>query len=113
MVISRASSNLHGDPSQLELGLEVEYTVAYKNSANGTCKSAENVRILPKGTIKPDATVEDETVYDGVVVRSMRSVNPDQPEYSGLIRSNSADGKFLFSFSYYFSDSKLLIAFFH
>ncbi|XP_018914708.1 RNA-binding protein Unr isoform X2 [Bemisia tabaci] len=84
-------SNLHGDPSQLELGLEVEYTVAYKNSANGTCKSAENVRILPKGTIKPDATVEDETVYDGVVVRSMRSVNPDQPEYSGLIRSNSAD----------------------
>lgn len=76
-------SNFEGEPNSLELGQEVEYNLGTRGSS-GSCSSAENVRILPRGTIAlPAATGE---VLDGTVARPLRSVNPDQQEYSGLIR---------------------------
>lgn len=51
---------------------------------SGSCSSAENVKIIPKGTISlPSITGE---VLDGTVVRPLRSVNPDQNEYSGMVK---------------------------
>lgn len=40
--------------------------------------------MLPNGTIALDVTVGEE-VLEGIIERPLRSVNPDQPEYSGLI----------------------------
>lgn len=51
---------------------------------SGTSPSAENVKVVPKGTISLPAVSGD--VLDGVVVRPLRSVNPDQSEYAGLIK---------------------------
>ncbi|XP_054273916.1 cold shock domain-containing protein E1 isoform X2 [Macrosteles quadrilineatus] len=76
-------SNFEGDSATLEVGQEVEYTLGSRGSS-GSCKSAENVRVLPPGTIRADVTVADE-VLEGFVVRPLRSVNPDQQHYSGLI----------------------------
>lgn len=81
-------SNFEGDPNTLELGQEVEYNLASRGSS-GSCSSAENVRILAKGTIElPTVTGE---ILDGVVVRPLRSVNPDQQEYSGLVKISTED----------------------
>lgn len=77
-------SNFMGNPSNLELGQEVEYTLSKRNGSNaGNCLPAENVKILPRGTI-PQPTVLD-SAYGGVVTRPLRCINPDQEEYSGLI----------------------------
>lgn len=76
-------SNFDGDVASLELGQEVEYTLGVRGSS-GTCKSAENVKVLPAGTIQLNITVLDE-VLEGFVVRPLRCVNPDQSQYSGLI----------------------------
>lgn len=51
---------------------------------------AENVKPLPPGTIKLDGTLKDnQPVMSGVVVRPLRSLNPDQKEYAGLIQEVS------------------------
>ncbi|XP_044733943.1 cold shock domain-containing protein E1 [Chrysoperla carnea] len=76
-------SNFEGDANTLELGQEVEYTLATRGST-GSCSSAENVKILPKGTI--EMPIIDGEVLDGTVVRPLRSVNPDQSQYAGLIQ---------------------------
>ncbi|KAG8247525.1 Cold shock domain-containing protein E1 [Homalodisca vitripennis] len=76
-------SNFEGDASTLELGQEVEYCLGVRGSS-GSCKSAENVRVLPSGTIVQDVTVADE-VLEGIVKRPLRSVNPEQAQYSGFI----------------------------
>nr|WFQ96467.1 cold shock domain-containing protein E1 [Trogoderma granarium] len=76
-------SNFDGDANTLELGQEVEYNLGSRGNS-GSCSSAENVKLIPKGTITLP-TISGE-VYDGVVVRPLRSVNPDQNEYSGLIK---------------------------
>lgn len=76
-------SNFDGDPNNLELGQEVEYNLGSRGSS-GSCSSAENVRVLPKGTIALPTVTGD--ILDGTVTRPIRSVNPDQIEYSGLIR---------------------------
>lgn len=65
------------------MGQEVEYTLATRGST-GSCSSAENVKILPKGTI--EMPIIDGEVLDGTVVRPLRSVNPDQSQYAGLIQ---------------------------
>ncbi|KAK9877877.1 hypothetical protein WA026_020103 [Henosepilachna vigintioctopunctata] len=79
-------SNFDGDSNTLELGQEVEYNLGSRNNS-GTCSSAENVRIIPKGTIiQPQV---DSEILDGTVIRPLRSVNPDQNDYSGLIQINS------------------------
>lgn len=81
-------SNFDGDTNNLELGQEVEYNLGTRGNS-GTCSSAENVKVIAKGTIVlPKVTDE---VLEGVVVRPLRSVNPDQNEYSGLIRIKPDD----------------------
>ena len=81
-------SNFDGKPERLEVGLEVEYTVF--NRDKGGKISAENVRLLRKGSILPMEYKED--VLYGKVVRPLRSVNPDQSDYCGLIQVKNEDG---------------------
>ena len=81
-------SNVESKPERLEVGLEVEYTVF--NRDKGGKISAENVRILRKGNIPP-IPGKDETL-NGKVVRPLRSVNPDQTDYCGLIQVKNEDG---------------------
>lgn len=77
-------SNFVGNPITLELGQEVEYTLSKRNMGNaGNCLPAENVKILPKGTIEQPLVLD--IVYNGIVVRPLRCINPDQLQYSGLI----------------------------
>lgn len=76
-------SNFEGDANTLDLGQEVEYNLGTRGNS-GSCSSAENVKIIPKGTIELPAVHGD--ILEGVVVRPLRSVNPDQQEYSGLIK---------------------------
>merc|ERR1712036_136634 len=63
-------SNVESKPERLEVGLEVEYTVF--NRDKGGKVSAENVKLLRKGTIAP-ITGKDE-IFHGKVVRPLRSV---------------------------------------
>lgn len=76
-------SNFDGDANGLELGQEVEYNLGGREKS-GSCSSAENVKVISKGSI--DLPIITSEVYDGIVVRPLRSVNPDQSEYSGLIK---------------------------
>lgn len=75
-----------GDATTLELGQEVEYTLGSRNTS-GSCMSAESVRPLSRGTIDLPAVTEE--ILEGTVVRPLRSVNPDQSEYAGLIQVNA------------------------
>ena len=47
-------------------------------------------QIVTKGSIPPLPAKED--YLNGKVVRPLRSVNPDQDEYCGLIQTKSEDG---------------------
>ena len=87
-------SNVETKADRLEVGLEVEYTVF--NREKGGKVSAENVRLLRRGTIPPIPGKED--ILHGKVVRPLRSVNPDQSDYCGLIQVKNEDGssKYLF-----------------
>lgn len=81
-------SNFEGDTSSLDLGQEVEYILAPRgsngSSGSGSCCSAENVRTITRGSIPlPEGTGP---LLNGTVARPLRSVNPDQNEYSGLIQ---------------------------
>jgi len=82
-------SSLSGEASELELGDEVEYTVARKS----TKVSAENIRRLTKGTIPPDEIVRDKGTLQGRIIRPMRIVNTEQEEYSGLVQVTDDEGK--------------------
>jgi hypothetical protein len=84
-------SNYGGkNPEKLEVGTEVEYYIFTREK--GSKISAECVSILPKGTISPLPSKDE--FLNGKVVRSLRSVNPDQDEYCGLIqRSEEGVGK--------------------
>jgi hypothetical protein len=78
--------------------MEVEYTVSTRNTGNGggSCASAENVRVLPPGTINDNCELlQPNVILDGVVSRPLRSVNPDQTEYAGIIQEVPTS-KFLF-----------------
>ncbi|KAJ8687739.1 hypothetical protein QAD02_023533 [Eretmocerus hayati] len=79
-------SAFDGDATTLELGADVELTVDSNKSNRGGCAAAESVRALPKGSI-PRPTVFEE-ILDGTVVRPLRSVNPKQEEYAGMIKVN-------------------------
>ncbi|KAJ1525069.1 hypothetical protein ONE63_009914 [Megalurothrips usitatus] len=79
-------SNLDGDANKLELGFEVEFNLNIRGNS-GTCMSAENVKILPKGTLKSPTILPE--VLDGKVVRPLRSVNPEQEKYAGLIEAST------------------------
>merc|ERR1719391_1805718 len=75
-------SNVEGKAEKLEVGQEVEYSI-YSREKGGKV-SAEGVKPLSKGSIPKPATKTDE-VLNGKVVRPLRSVNPDQADYCGLI----------------------------
>ncbi|XP_021206112.1 cold shock domain-containing protein E1 isoform X2 [Bombyx mandarina] len=77
-------SNLEGSPENLELGIEVEYSLGRLNGSGGGCASAEYVRVLARGTI-PIAKPLEPTL-NGTVTRTLRALNPDQAQYSGLIQ---------------------------
>jgi len=78
-------SAFEGDPNDLDLGDEVEYTLARKTSK----VSAENIRKLQGGSVAPEEVFPE--VYDGKVVRCMRIINPDQEEYPGLVQMSSGE----------------------
>ena len=82
-------SNVEGKPEKLEVGMEVEYTIF--NREKGGKISAEGVKVLAKGTISPLKACDE--VLNGKVVRPLRSANPDQDDYCGLIHVKSEEGK--------------------
>ncbi|XP_068620395.1 RNA-binding protein Unr isoform X2 [Battus philenor] len=77
-------SNLDGSPDNLDLGTEVEYSLGRVNSSGGGCASAEMVRALPKGSVPIAKPLEPS--INGTVTRTLRALNPDQAQYSGLIQ---------------------------
>lgn len=110
----------------MDLGREVDYTISLRTGPGGKL-SAENVRVLPVGSIPTPkvgrwfSTLESwmdkkifffflrpktafifcffhrqilGQVYEGTILRSMRSVNPDQQEYCGLLCVGK-EGKFV------------------
>lgn len=86
-------SNFIGNTSALELGHEVEYSLSTRSAVNaGNCIPAENVKIIPKGSIPQPKVLP--AVYSGVVLRPLRCINPDQLEYCGLVqvRNEAGDG---------------------
>lgn len=92
---------MEGDASTLELGQEVEYTLGGRSNS-GSCLSAEAVKLLPKGTVQLSITIGEE-VLDGQVMRPLRSVNPDQSEYAGLITTDPGNFQFYFVIKRYYS----------
>merc|ERR1719474_2329858 len=81
-------SNVEGKAEKLEVGQEVEYSI-YSREKGGKV-SAEGVKPLSKGAIPKAPCKED--VLNGKVMRPLRSVNPDQADYCGLIVAKSDDG---------------------
>uniref|UniRef100_A0A8C8CRY3 Cold shock domain-containing protein E1-like n=1 Tax=Oncorhynchus tshawytscha TaxID=74940 RepID=A0A8C8CRY3_ONCTS len=75
-------SELCGDLENLELGDTVEYTLS---KGKGNKVSAEKVTKYANGDV-------GETVMLGKVVRPLRSVDPSQTEYQGLIELLEEDG---------------------
>lgn len=71
----------------MELGLDVEYTIGTTNNrGNGGCVAADCVRLVQRGSIKrPEVNSE---ILEGTVIRPLRSANPEQPEYAGLVKIN-------------------------
>lgn len=81
-------SSFEGSTNDLELGDEVEYTLARKSAK----LSGENIKKLPAGTIPVnEELVDDIGILQGKVVRPMRIVNPEQEEYCGLIQVGADD----------------------
>lgn len=73
--------------ASLEVGSEVEYYVGTRNTSSNHNMVAENIRLLPPGSIRLDGAIkEDQPILNGVVVRPLRSLNPDQKDYAGLIQ---------------------------
>ncbi|CAH2034866.1 unnamed protein product, partial [Iphiclides podalirius] len=82
-------SNLEGTADGLELGTEVEYSLGRVNGSGGGCASAEFVRVLPKGSVPTAKPLEPP--LNGTVTRTLRALNPDQPQYSGLIQTENGN----------------------
>ncbi|KAK0082024.1 hypothetical protein PV325_011228 [Microctonus aethiopoides] len=83
-------STFDGDAGTLELGAEIECTVGAGNGrGTGGCIAAESVRLVSRGTIPRPAVTSE--VLDGTVVRPLRSTNPEQLEYAGMIKLNTAN----------------------
>ncbi|XP_053971137.1 cold shock domain-containing protein E1 [Hylaeus anthracinus] len=81
-------SNFEGDVSALEVGADIECTISSGNGrGNGGCVAADYVKLVPRGSIPRPTPVSE--VLDGTVIRPLRSANPDQAEYAGLIKINA------------------------
>ncbi|XP_055533104.1 cold shock domain-containing protein E1 isoform X2 [Wyeomyia smithii] len=84
-------SNFIGNTSALELGQEVEYSLSTRSAVNaGNCIPAENVKIIPKGSIPQPKILP--ALYNGIVLRPLRCINPDQLEYCGLVQVRNENG---------------------
>lgn len=82
----RSESNVD-NIADLEVGTEVEYSVGTRNMNSNHNMVAENIRPLPPGTIKLEGIVEENApMLNGIVKRPLRSLNPDQKDYAGLIQ---------------------------
>uniref|UniRef100_A0A4W5MQT9 Cold shock domain-containing protein E1 n=1 Tax=Hucho hucho TaxID=62062 RepID=A0A4W5MQT9_9TELE len=79
-------SELCGDMENLELGDTVEYTLS---KGKGNKVSAEKVTKVTAGSVGQDV---GEAVMMGKVVRPLRSVDPSQTEYQGLIEHSEEEG---------------------
>lgn len=73
-------SELDVDPNDIELGDGVKYVETRK----GGKRSAENVTRVMVSPVD-DEDIEP-TILDGVIVRPMRTVDPEQEEYEGLVQ---------------------------
>jgi cold shock CspA family protein len=73
-------SELDGDPNDLELGDEVQFSETKKSDK----RSAENVTRVLSSTIQ-DENIQSK-ILEGVVLRPMRTVDPEQEEYEGLLQ---------------------------
>jgi len=73
-------SELDVDPNDLEVGDSVKYVETKK----GGKRSAENVTKVLVSSID-DEDVQP-TILDGVILRPMRTVDPEQEEYEGLLQ---------------------------
>ncbi|XP_076285860.1 cold shock domain-containing Unr [Lasioglossum baleicum] len=83
-------SNFEGDASTLEVGADIECIISSGNGrGNGGCVAADYVKLVPRGSIPRPIPVSE--VLDGTVVRPLRSANPDQAEYAGLIKINATN----------------------
>lgn len=85
-------SAFEGNPIDLDLGDEVEYTLTRKSAK----LSAENIHRIPKGSIPAEELVKGKGVLQGKIIRPMRIVDPNQEEYAGLIQltvENNPDAK--------------------
>lgn len=87
-------SAFDGDPSDLDLGDEVEFTLAKKTAK----VSAENIRRLSKGTVAPEEIHPG--VVDGKIIRCMRIINPEQDEYPGIVQVGIEDGQSMETYPY-------------
>ncbi|XP_076225037.1 cold shock domain-containing Unr [Nomia melanderi] len=82
--------NFEGDVSALEVGADIECIISSGNGrGNGGCVAADYVKLVPRGSIPRPIPVSE--VLDGTVVRPLRSANPDQAEYAGLIKINATN----------------------
>uniref|UniRef100_A0A673YJG6 Cold shock domain-containing protein E1 n=1 Tax=Salmo trutta TaxID=8032 RepID=A0A673YJG6_SALTR len=81
-------SELCGDMENLELGDTVEYTLS---KGKGNKVSAEKVTKVAAGSVYANGDV-GEAVMLGKVVRPLRSVDPSQTEYQGLIEHSEEEG---------------------
>ncbi|XP_076302317.1 RNA-binding protein Unr-like [Lasioglossum baleicum] len=81
-------SNFEGDVNALEVGADIECKISSGNGrGNGGCVAADYVKLVPRGSIPRPTPVSE--VLDGTVIRPLRSANPDQAEYAGLIKINA------------------------
>ena len=78
-------SEYDGDPTELALGDEIEYTIKCKNSKI----SAEMVVKLPQGTIVQEKILPE--VYLGKVVRSLRRADPQVFRISCINYNNNSN----------------------
>ncbi|XP_066924328.1 cold shock domain-containing protein E1-like [Clytia hemisphaerica] len=76
-------SEYEGDTKQLELGSYVMYAETRK----GEKRSAEKVCKILSHVCKDEILPQ---TYDGVITRPMRTMDPDQDEYEGLIQLSRA-----------------------
>ena len=69
----------------MELGGDIECTISATNGrGTGGCIAADTVRLVARGSIPRPKPVSE--VLDGSVLRPLRSANPEQAEYAGLIK---------------------------
>lgn len=93
-------SSFDGDPNEFDIGDEVEYCTVRKNSK----VSAEAVVKLPSGTLKKVEV--EENICEGKVVRPLRSSNPEQEEYAGIVQVTT-EGKNVCLYNYVYCHFQL------